>query len=610
MCGITGWIDYQRDLTREQAIIEAMTATMVCRGPDTEGIWLSPHAAIGHRRLAVIDIEGGAQPMQSSGGPAIVLTFSGEIYNFPELRAELEGYGHSFRTRSDSEVLLEAYRQWGVDCLSRLNGMFAFAIWDEATQELFLARDRLGIKPLYYVERPTGILFGSEPKAILAQPEFRPEIDAEGLAELFAQAGTKTPGHGIFRGLREVKPGWFVRVSRDGVRTAPYWELEARQHTDDLATTIATVRELLWDTVERQMVADVPLATLLSGGLDSSALTALAAAIQQRTGRGPVDTFSVDFAGSQEGFHPDRLRPSHDEPYAQCVARHVGSRHRTILLDAEDLVGAQAMPRRAHDLPAMGDLYVSMYLLFRDLRRHATVALSGESADEVFGGYPWYHDPRMLAAPTYPWAARGSWAGLLCDDVRGAVRLDDYAADRYTEALAEVPRLPGECAEERRIREVLYLGLKRWLPLLLDRKDRLSMAVGLEVRVPFCDHRLVEYVWNVPWSMKELGGREKGLLRAAVDGMLPLEVLNRRKSIYPAAIEPNYDQEMREQLRCFLDQVNAPLFALIDRDKLASAFAADPTLPGMMAIQPSPMAAAAFLLDIDAWLRDYQVRIV
>lgn len=610
MCGITGWIDYERDLTRERAALQAMTETMACRGPDAEGIWLSPRAGIGHRRLAVIDVEGGAQPMRSGCRPNVVLTFSGEVYNFRELRADLEGYGHTFRTRSDTEVLLRAYLQWGADCLPRLNGMFAFAIWDEARQELLLARDRLGIKPLYYAERPSGVLFGSEPKAILAHPEFRPEIDSEGLAELFAQAGTRTPGHGMYRGLSEVRPGWFVRVGRGSFHAAPYWQLQAREHTDDLPTTIATVRELLRDTAERQLVADVRLGTLLSGGLDSSALTALAAASWAQQGRGQVESFSVDFAGSQAAFRPDRLRPSHDEPFAQRVAQYAGTRHRTILLEAEDLVGAQSMPLRAHDLPAMGDLYISMYLLFREMRKHSTVALSGESADEVFGGYPWYHDPGMLVAPTYPWAARGSWAGLLRDDVRAAVRLDEYAADRYAEAQGEVPRLAGECAEERRIREVLYLGLTRWLPLLLDRKDRLSMAAGLEVRVPFCDHRLVEYVWNVPWSLKETGGREKGLLRAAISDLLPPDVLDRPKSIYPAAAEPAYEQEVQAQMRALLCRRDAPLFMLIDRDRLSTAFAADPTLPGLMAIQPSPMAPAAFLLDIDAWLRRYQVRLV
>jgi asparagine synthase (glutamine-hydrolysing) len=603
MCGITGWVDFGRDLRAERAAIAAMTATMICRGPDAGEVWCSPHAAIGHRRLAVIDRPGGEQPMRAPGADDVVLTFSGEIYNFTELRRELAAHGHEFRTRSDTEVLLRAYLQWGRDCVRRLNGMFAFGIWDGRRQELLLARDRLGVKPLYYAARPDGVLFGSEPKAVLAHPEFRAEVDAEGLAELFSQAGTATPGHGVYRGLAELRPGTIAVVSRAGTRTSAYWALEAREHPDGLMATASTVRELLADTVRRQTVADVPLCSLLSGGLDSSVVSALAAVSLRGRDRAKLATFSVDFAGSADAFRPDELRPSHDEPYARAAAEHIGSRHSTITLSAQDLVDAQWAPLAAHDLPTAGDLYTSMYLLFREISKHSTVALSGEAADEVFGGYAWYHVPALLAAPTFPWAAGGSWGPLLHPGLRGRVRLAEYAADRYGEALAEVPRLPGESPADRRIREVLYLGLTRWLPFLLDRKDRLSMASGLEVRVPFCDHRLVEYVWNVPWALKEAGGTEKGLLRAAAFGLLPESLLSRRKSIYPGAVGPAYERAVGRQMRQLLAQPGAPLFTLVSHERLLEAYAADPRLPGTMAIRPSAMAPAAFLLDVNRWLQ-------
>jgi asparagine synthase (glutamine-hydrolysing) len=606
MCGIVGWVDFARSLPSERAAAEAMTATMTCRGPDAGGVWASEHALIGHRRLAVVDLPGGVQPMSDSG---TVLTFSGEIYNFRELRSELEGYGHAFLTRSDTEVLLRAWLQWGEDCLPRLNGMFAFAIWDGTREELFLARDRLGVKPLCFARTPDGVLFGSEPKAVLAHPGFRAELDADGIAELLAPIGTRTPGHGIYRGLSEVRPGYLVRVSRAGLTSRAYWELGAWPHADDEAATVSRVRELLTDIVDRQLVADVPLCTLLSGGLDSSALTALAARALERDGRGQLDTFSVDFPRSQDGFQPDRFRPSHDEPFAQQVARHTGTRHSTIMLDAAELTAAAHLPRRAHDLPVAGDMYTSMYLLFRGLRERSTVALSGESADEVFGGYAWYHNPAMLAAPTFPWVA-GSWAPVLRPEVDAAVRLDERAAQRYADAQAEVPRLPGEDAAGQRIREVLYHGLTRWLPLLLDRKDRLSMAVGLEVRVPFCDHRLVEYVFNVPWSLKQVGGIEKGLLRRAAADLLPPEIVARRKSIYPASADPAYAHAVQDQMRDLLSQPGAPLFEILEHGKLATAFTADPALPGLMGIQPSPWAPAAFLLDVNAWLTEYHVELV
>ncbi|HET9896453.1 MAG TPA: asparagine synthase (glutamine-hydrolyzing) [Streptosporangiaceae bacterium] len=606
MCGIAGWVDFSRDLLAERAAVEAMTATMACRGPDAGGVWCSGNALIGHRRLAVVDLPGGAQPMSDANA---VLTFSGEIYNFRELRRELEGFGHDFRTRSDTEVLLRAWIQWGADCLRRLNGMFAFAIWDAASEELFLARDRLGVKPLCFARTPDGVLFGSEPKAILAHPGFRAELDAEGIAEILAPVGTRTPGHGVYRELSEVRPGYLVRVNRAGLTSRAYWKLAALPHSDDEADTIARVRELLDDIVDRQLIADVPLCTLLSGGLDSSAVTALAARSLERDGRGKLATYSVDFPSSQDGFQPDMFRPSHDEPFARLVAEHAGTRHTTIMLDAAELTAAAHMPRRAHDLPAFGDMFTSMYLLFRDLREHSTVALSGESADEVFGGYQWYHNAAMLAAPGFPWAM-GSWAPMLRPEVDAVVRLDERAAQRYADAQAEVPRLAGEDAAAQRIREVLYHGLTRWLPMLLDRKDRLSMAVGLEVRVPFCDHRLVEYVFNVPWSLKNVGGIEKGLLRRATADVLPPEVTNRRKSIYPASADPEYGRAVKAEMSSLLGQPGAPLFEIIDRGRLAEAFSADPTLPGLMGIQPSPWAPVAFMIDVNAWLADYKVALV
>ena len=604
MCGITGWVDFGRDLRGEgeRAAIEAMTATMICRGPDAGGTWCSAHAAIGHRRLSVIDLAGGAQPMRAPGEDDVVLTFSGEIYNFSELRHELAARGHQFRTRSDTEVLLHGYLEWGADCVRRLNGMFAFGVWDGRRQELLLARDRLGVKPLYYAARQDGVLFGSEPKSVLAHPDFRAEIDAEGLAELFSQVGTGTPGHGVYLGLSQVRPGTLVRAGRDGIRESAYWRLEACEHAGDLASTAGTVRELLADIVHRQTVADVPPCSLLSGGLDSSVVSALAADSLSRRDRAKLATFSVDFTGSADAFTPDQLRPSHDEPFARAAAEYIGSRHSTISLEADDLVTAQWAPLAAHDLPTFGDVYVSFVLLCREISKQSTVALSGEAADEVFGGYPWYHVPALLAAPTFPWAARGSWEPLLRPDVRRRIRLREYAADRYAQALAEVPRLAGESPEDRRIREILYLGLTRWLPFLLDRKDRLSMACGLEVRVPFTDHRLVEYVWNVPWSMKEAGGIEKGLLRAAADGLLPGDLLRRRKSIYPGAADPAYERAIDAQLRRLMTQPDAPLFELISREALTAAYAADPRLPGLMSVQPSSTSPVAFLLDVNRWL--------
>jgi len=292
MCGVTGWVDWHRDLCAERSTVDAMTATMACRGPDDAGTWVSPHAALGHRRLAVIDPAGGRQPMVAGDA---VLTYSGEVYNFQELRSELEGRGHRFRTHSDTEVVVHAYLEWGEDLAAHLNGMYAFGIWDPRREELLLVRDRMGIKPLYYYPTPNGVLFGSEPKAILANPLAQRVVDADGLRELVAFV--KTPEHGIFKGMYEVRPGQIVKVRREGLTKRRYWQLESYEHTDDIPQTVKTVRGLLDDIVGRQLISDVPLCTLLSGGLDSSAVTAIAAKDLREQALGKVRSFAVDFAG-------------------------------------------------------------------------------------------------------------------------------------------------------------------------------------------------------------------------------------------------------------------------------------------------------------------------
>jgi asparagine synthase (glutamine-hydrolysing) len=544
-----------------------MTATMSLRGPDAQGIWLSTHAGLGHRRLAVIDLETGAQPMtvEHDGATIAAITYSGEVYNYRELRDELRSKGHRFRTASDTEVVLHAYLEWGEDFVDRLNGMYAFGLWDPRQQALLLVRDRMGIKPLYYRPMSDGVVFASELKGLLAHPLVPAVVDSDGFRELLAMV--KTPGHGIYQDVHEVEPGEVVRVSQAGLRPRRYWRLEAREHTDDQATTVRTVRALLDDIVQRQLIADVPLCVLLSGGLDSSAITALAA-----RSVGGVRSFAVDFPGQAENFRQDDMRATPDAPFVHDVARHVGTDHNDIILDSTELMDPlhRLGVLGAADLPsAMGDMYTSLYLLFRAIRERSTVALSGESADEVFGGYRWFHDPVAVAADTFPWitAVRSRTetdAGLFAPDIEAKLDLPGYRDAAYRQALSEVDHLPGESPSEHRMREISYLHLTRFVQILLDRKDRMSMAHGLEVRVPFCDHRLVEYVYNTPWSLKTFDGHEKSLLRAATADVLPDSVVQRRKSPYPSTQDPAYEKMLRDRMRDMLSDANAPLRPLLD----------------------------------------------
>jgi asparagine synthase (glutamine-hydrolysing) len=603
MCGIAGWVSFARDLTAERSTLAAMTATMRCRGPDAAGEWLDRHAALGHHRLAVIDLAGGAQPMtvRPPGGP-VAITYSGEAYNHVELRKELRRRGHRFRTASDTEVVLRGYLEWGEEVATRLNGMYALAIWDARVERLLMVRDRLGVKPLYYHPTPDGVLFGSEPKAVLANPAARREIDLDGLRGMLLYVLTMPDA--VWAGLREVTPGGVVTVDRAGLRERRYWRLETREHVDGPDATAAHVRELLDDVVRRQIVADVPYGVLLSGGLDSSTLAALAAR-HERAGGKRVRTFAVDFVGRTESFRPDGERAGPDAPYVRDMVAHVGSDHADVVLD-HAAVADPAVRRavvRAYDLPpGSGDRDRSLYLLFQALRRIVTVALSGETADELFGGYRSFHDPAVHAADMFPWVTAcldtyGIAPGVLLPELEGMLDLHGWLAAQYASAVAEVEQLDAASARERRMRVHCHLVLTRQLRVLLDRKDRLSMAAGLEIRVPYCDHRLVEYVYNAPWALKCFDGREKSLLRAAVRDLLPRSVLQRRKSAYPSIQDPRYLTALQQQARELLCDRGDPVFGVVDRAWLEGAARQPPA-----AVPARARNSLEWVLNLAAWL--------
>ncbi|MEQ0558739.1 asparagine synthase (glutamine-hydrolyzing) [Amycolatopsis sp. NEAU-NG30] len=606
MCGIAGWVSYDADLTRRQDVVDAMTGTMACRGPDDSGTWVRTHVALGHRRLAIIDLPGGRQPMTvSTPNGDIAMVYSGEAYNFTELKEELTKLGHTWETDSDTEVVLHGYLQWGDAVVDHLNGMYAFAIWDERDDRLVMIRDRMGIKPFYYYPTADGVLFGSEPKAILANPLAARVVDTDGLRELMAF--TKRPGWSLWKGMEEVRPGTIVTVSREGVRTRTYWKLDAKQHTDDQETTVARVRELMTDIVNRQLVADVPRCVLLSGGLDSSAVTGLAAARLAEQGE-QLRTFSVDFFGQEENFKPDEMRDTADSPFVRDVAALVGSAHKDVVLNPAELTDPEVRRAvlRARDIPAgLGDMDTSLYLLFKAIRGESTVALSGESADEVFGGYRWFFDEASVNADTFPWIAFRSAmmserTSLYTPELMAKMDLDSYLRDEYRSAVASVEHLDGESPVEARMRTICHLHLTRFVRMLLDRKDRASMAVGLEVRVPFCDHRLVEYVYNTPWSLKTFDGREKSLLRHATKHVLPESVAQRVKSPYPSTQDPGYAAALQQQVKEVLAEPGHSVFGLVDRSWAHRVSEVDPAT-----MDPAARVGLDRLLDLYHWIEMY-----
>ncbi len=612
MCGIAGFCDFTRDNRAPEwaEVGREMAAALARRGPDDEGLWQSGACVLAHRRLAVIDPAQGRQPMTfARDGVTCALCYNGELYNTDRLRGQLAALGHRFSTRSDTEVLLHACMEYGPAVGEHLEGIFAFAFWDG--ERLLLLRDRFGVKPLFYARVGDALVFASEPKALFRYPGLTPRADRETWQELLAINPARTPGHGVFAGVHEVPPGCLLLRTAEGSALSRWWNLRSLPHPEGYEETAAQVRELLAGAIRRQLVSDVPLCTLLSGGLDSSVITAVAALAYREQGRAPLETYSFDYTGNRDFFRPSAFQPDADWPWVERMSGHFGTRHRVLTCTQETLATRLEEAMEARDLPGMGDLDASLLFFCEEIRKRHTVALSGECADEVFGGYPWFHRPELMNCETFPWsidfAAR---TAVLRPEVAQSLALEDYARERCRACAAATPRLEGEDRAEARRREIAWLNLNWFMGQLLDRKDRMSMHSGLEVRVPFCDHHLVQYVWNIPWAIKSRGGVRKQILREAARGLLPEDVRSRPKSPYPKTHNPLFEALVRERLRDVLAGPNAPLHDLVDKRALETgllAGAGDYGRPWFGQLMAGPQMLA-WLIQLNAWMERFHLR--
>lgn len=609
MCGIVGIVDFENDLLRESRTLSAMLDTVAHRGPDSAGTFMTHQAALGHRRLTVVDPAGGSQPMtRSIGTNTYTIVYNGELYNTPELKRELIHKGHSFFSHSDTEVLLLSYAEWGPSCVERLNGIFAFAIWDEKKQRIYLARDRMGVKPLFIARTTHALLFASEIKSILAHPNISAVLAENGLLELFALAPARTAGKTLFKGIDELRPGECMTYSPLGTYVHKYWEFVSAEHTDSLHETTEKLHHLILDSTKRQLVADVPVCTFLSGGLDSSTLSAIAAQAAAEKGE-TLCTFSIDYTDNDKYFARSVFQPSPDSDYIDIMRRHIGSEHQTCLFDSNQLVDTLRAAMIARDLPGMADVDSSLLLFCHEIKKHATVALSGECADEIFGGYPWFYREELLNLDMFPWANSLELRRNVMSPALAGVNIESYAKSRYFDTIEETPLLGDETLLERRRRQMFYLNIKWFMANLLERKDRMSMACGLEVRVPFCDHRIAEYAWNIPWSIKNLGGMEKGILRLAVKDMLPESIYNRKKSPYPKTHHPEYTRLVTGALKGILADPKAPLHALVDKSAVEEMLdSLSLVTPWFGQLMTGPQLFA-FLFQLNMWLEEYKVEI-
>ena len=613
MCGISGFCnfnaDFLQDINGYTQVLKEMRTAIAHRGHDQTGEYLRHNVGLAHTRLSIRDLAGGTQPMvRRRGEEEYAIVYNGEIYNAEELKEGLRCRGYRFETTCDTEVILCGYMEYRTEIAQKLNGIFAFAIWDKQRNVLVLCRDRLGVKPLFYALERTTLVFGSEPKALFAYPEITPRADLDSFREIFGVGPARTPGYGVFRGLKEVKPGCIVEYSREGVKEYPYWSLEARLHTDSYEETVERVSWLLQDAVRRQLVSDVPVCSFLSGGIDSSAVTALASRQLEVEGA-TLNTFSFDFAHNDDCFQSNAFQPTRDRPFVDQVLALYPLRHTYLECDEVTLAGLLQDAVRIKDLPGMTDVDASLLYFCGLVKQRNKVALTGECADEIFGGYPWFYREELLYTDGFPWSADlSARTALLSDEALRQLDLENYVRQKYLDTLAQVPALPEEQGEARRRREMSFLNLRWFMQTLLDRMDRTSMAWGLEARVPFADHRIVEYVYNVPWSMKYQEGIEKKLLRDACKNLLPPELLYRKKSPYPKTYSPAYEALLAEQFQRLLDNPQAPIHRFLDRKK-GRNFLSQPKdygKPWFGQLMAGPQMVAYFL-QVNYWMERYGI---
>ncbi len=616
MCGIAGFYNPTADYTAQkekwQQILEEMNRAQKHRGPDDEGTYLSPLCGLAHVRLEIIDLMTGRQPMlKKEAGRECAIIFNGEIYNMKELKAELLQEGASFNTTSDTEVILAGFMLHGEDYIQKLNGIFSIALWDSYSGKLFLFRDRLGVKPLFYTQKGKTLIFSSEIKGLLAYPGVEPVLDQDGLCEIFALGPAKSYGKGVFKDIHEVLAGHCLVCHKDGFQERAYWRLESKPHEDSMEKTIEKTAWLLEDAVKMQMLSDIPISTFLSGGVDSSLVTAICAKELKKQGR-KLNTFSFDFYDNDRYFQANSFQPSQDRPYVEQMVSYADTNHYFLECSNEEQLECLYHAVDARDLPCMADVESSMLYFCSKVKDYNKVTLTGECADEIFGGYPWFHSEKAFKAAAFPWSmSLEPRQVLLADEIIHTLPMEEYARATYEKTIRETPVLPEDNPLEKRRREISYLNLRWFMVTLLDRMDRTSMYNGLEARVPLADHRIVEYVFNVPWEMKAPSGIVKGLLRHAGEGLLPKEILWRKKSPYPKTYDPAYEKILGNRLKEVISSASSPIRTLLDPKKVQEFVnrPSDYGKPWYGQLMAGPQMLA-YMLQVNYWLEKYRIRIL
>lgn len=616
MCGITGFANFNDNFLNKENFfkqtLDNMRETLKRRGNDAHNLYLDTHFGAAHARLSIRDLsENGTQPMiKQVNANKYIIVYNGEIYNTDELKKDLQNKGYSFKTTTDTEVILSLFIEYKEKCVDFLNGIFAFCIYDTKEQNLYLFRDRVGIKPLFYTIKENTLVFGSEPKAIFKYPTVEPKINTESLKQILGLGPARISGEGVFENLYEIKPAHFAVFNKNGFKQIKYWQLESKQHTDSYEKTVETVSFLVRDSIKRQLVSDVSICTFLSGGIDSSIVTAVSANYLKDLGK-KLNTFSFDFKENDIYFKSNAFQPERDKPYVDIMLNHYDLNHTYLECNEENLIDLLYKSVDAKDLPGMADVDASMLYFCSLVAKENKVALTGECADEIFGGYPWFYREDLLNSNTFPWAKNIEMRELfLNEDLKNKLNLSEFSLQNYEKSIKNTPYLDGENKEQKRRREIAYLNIQWFMATLLERMDRTSMYNGLEARVPFADHRIIEYVWNVPWEMKYKNNVEKSLLREATKDLLPPQLLNRKKSPYPKTYNPNYEKLLINELLTIINDNNAPLNNIVDKNKILD-FVKSPTnydKPWFGQLMAGPQLMAYFI-QINYWLKKYSLTV-
>ncbi len=603
MCGIAGILSDKIDLRDSGEMIWRISNSLKTRGPDARGEIIERDYALIHRRLSVIDVENGAQPMHFG---KYTIVYNGELYNTDELRNELKSYGYTFDTSCDTEVVLKAYDKWKEKSAQKFNGIYAYAILDRDSRDLFICRDRIGVKPLYYSHKDGTFAFSSKMESLLYVDGVEPVCDRQGLNEIFMLGPAKTIGKTVFRDIMELPPASYMTLKKGKIEIKEYWLLEAKEFTDSQQQAQEHTHFLVTDAIRRQLVSDVPICTFLSGGLDSSIISKVASDYFKEKGQ-ILSTYSVDYDDNDKYFKASSFQPNKDSDYINLISDYIGSEHTNVMLNNIDVADALIDSAIARGCPGFTDVDSSLLLFCKDVKKRFTVCLSGECADEVFGGYPWYHRKEVLFEETFPWSRS--------TDVRRSILKngflpegEDYAHSAYLDTVRKTDYLDTDSPLEKRMREMFVLNMDWFMQTLLVRKDVMSMESSLEVRVPFCDYRIVEYAYNMPWSIKSFNGREKGILRKAFEDELPDIITWRKKSPYPKTFNPVYTQQVNKMMNAVLSDKSCELYDILDITAVRALMENPDSLSEpwygqlMRGVQ-----VLAYIVQIYVWIKKYNV---